>query len=237
MRSLTIVFVLVALPLGCPSAFAAPTPVLVDTCGQVVPEKAAGHLSADLDCSAFGGTAVTLGKKASLDLGGFTLTTPSGEGSYGISCDEGKCAVRNGTVTGAAMIGINGIRLLIENVNVSMSGLFAVGLGANSTVRASTISGTANVGVYESGSRQVTRIIDSTITGHGYIGVRTNKLKLVGSTVTGNGTSPDCASSPNCADLFISRKPKLKSSTCGRSQTLPNDPTPGCLGWCICTND
>src|SRR5215207_4423663 len=74
MRSFSIGVVLAALVLATSTASGAPLPVLVDTCGQLVPAKAAAYLAADLDCSAFtGATAVELGKRATFDLGGFTL--------------------------------------------------------------------------------------------------------------------------------------------------------------------
>ncbi len=235
MRLLTTALAILVFSLSPAPTFAAPVPVLVDTCGQVLPPKAAGYLAANLDCSAYGGIAtVSLGKKATLDLGGFTLTTDS---PRGIDCNDGGCTVRNGVVTGAGEIGIVGIRMLIENVTVSMSGLFALSLGENSTLRGSTVDGTATIGLHSSGGRKTTKIIDSTITGHRNLGVWVFRAKLMNSVVTGNLNNPDCANGLTCADLFTARRPTLKDSTCGRSAVQGLDTTPGCQGWCLCTSD
>jgi hypothetical protein len=229
-------FILMALALGTSSAFAAsPPPVLVDTCGQVVPEKAAAYLAADLDCSAYAGTyAIELEKRASLDLGGFTLTIGA---NYGIGCYEGKCAIRNGTVTGSGLYGVVGTKVLVENVTVATSGLLATSLNENSTLRGSTIAGTSTVGVHASGGKKKLSIVDSTITGQRRLGVWVYKVDLRNSTVTGNGTDPECAGDATCADLFTARRPKLRDSTCGSSAVQGADPTPGCLGWCVCAGD
>jgi hypothetical protein len=234
MRSILIGIVVAAVLLATSPAFPMPVPVLVETCGQMVPAKAAAYLAADLDCSTFSGAAaVELGKRASLDLGSFTLTT--GE-LYGVTCREGRCAVRNGTVTGAGYAGILGANVLVENVTVTMTGLFGVAVNG-ATVRGSVIAGSGTIGIYSSGTKKKIRIIDSTVNGHARFGVSTYKVELHNSTVDGNLQDPDCAAGALCADLLTTRRPKLKDSSCGRSQSLPENPFPGCLGWCVCTDD
>lgn len=228
MRPLTIVLAAVLL---ARAADAAPVDVLVDSCGQVVPPKAHAHLAADLDCSAYAGNvAVTLGKKATLDLGGYTFTTG---GSSGLDCSAGRCTIRNGTVQGSATFGIVAVRSSIESVAVHHGGLGAVSVD-KSTIRDATISGTALIGVH--GNSKV-KIAGSTITGHAIFGVWVPRVQLVDSTVTGNMTDPECSTGATCADVMASKRPRLKRSTCGRSQTLPTDPFAGCLGWCVCSDD
>jgi hypothetical protein len=235
MRAVTFALTLMALGLGTSSAFAAPlTPVLVDTCGQVVPQRVAAYLAADLDCSAYGGSiAVDVRKRSSFDLGGFTLTTGA---TFGISCPEGKCTIRNGTVTGDGLIGIAGIKTVLENLTVSMSGMIAAALDHGSIVRGSTIAGTATVGLYSSQGKQKTRIIDSTITGHRALGVSVIKADLLNSTVTGNMNGSECTTTgdSSCADLRSIKRPKLRDSTCGFSAPQQR---PDCYGWCVCTED
>lgn len=77
----------------------------ITTCGSTVRD---GALTADLDCSASPGWAVTLEAGGSLDLGGHTLTSgsaqpPGGGGGGGVRC-LGDCAVTNGSlVSGVAV--------------------------------------------------------------------------------------------------------------------------------------
>jgi hypothetical protein len=112
----------------------------VTACGQIVPDRATGYLSADLDCSGFGGgatnlldrgAAVNLGRKSTLDLRGFTLTG----GVYGVLGDNVRCGrdrhdcspgpheVFGGTVRGgspgADRFGIGGRRLVVHDVTVT----------------------------------------------------------------------------------------------------------------------
>jgi hypothetical protein len=75
--------------------------VAVDTCGTIVPAGARGTLQADLDCSAAspGEPAVVLANRATLTLGGFTLTGAAN--GTAVHCPR-HCAVRGpGTVTSA----------------------------------------------------------------------------------------------------------------------------------------
>jgi hypothetical protein len=235
MRALTIGLSLLALALCTSGALAAPlTPVLVDTCGQVVPERSAAYLAADLDCSAYEGqVTLDLGWRSTFDLGGFTLTTTA---PNGVICYGGKCTIRNGTVTGDSTVGIAARKSVIENLTVSMSGMIAVALDDGATVRSSTIAGTANVGLYNAGGRKKTLIVDSTVTGHRILGVWVYKADLRNSTVTGNMNGSECTTTgdSSCADLRSMKRPKLVDSTCGFS--APNQ-SPACLGWCVCTED
>ena len=124
-------FLALALLLGvvaatAPLHAAEPADVPITTCGQVVPKRALGYLTADLDCTGFTGgpanvypnskgAAVYLEKKSRLDLRGFTLTG----GGHGVQCDalecdrgrpcsKGPCEVFNGTLVSSAQ-GANGV--------------------------------------------------------------------------------------------------------------------------------
>lgn len=234
MRLASIVPVL-ALLLVAPAHAAPPTPVLVDTCGQVVPAKAAAYLAGDLDCSGYGGSdTLTLGKRTSFDLGGFTITTGA---LNGIRCDD-RCTIRNGTVTGAATSGLAVVRSVAENLTLTMDGIFGAVLDGNSVLRGSTIGGTSMIGVHSLNGRKKVTIVDSTITGQRRFGVWAYKPVLEGSTVTGNMIDAECAGDALCADILSSRRPRVEDSTCGRSDNLPGIVAePGCLGWCVCAED
>src|SRR5262245_5264269 len=90
------------------------TPEPVTTCGQTV--ERSGILTADLDCSATAGPAVTLSPGARLDLAGFTLTATD----TGVQCSVGRCKVYGpGTVrrptyentTNRGVLGLGSTRL------------------------------------------------------------------------------------------------------------------------------
>lgn len=71
----------------------------VTACGQFVPPREVGTLVGDLDCSAVAGPAVSLGKKAKLDLAGHTIT--GNAASAGVSCTDHCSIVGGGTISGA----------------------------------------------------------------------------------------------------------------------------------------
>ncbi|HSP96733.1 MAG TPA: thrombospondin type 3 repeat-containing protein [Candidatus Dormibacteraeota bacterium] len=132
---------------------AAAASVPVTACGQTV-AKGRAHLVADLDCSAFDGPALTLGR-ARLDLDGFTLTGTSvtpGDGTATVDCLErcdlrgpgtiaggdvgiahtaalGKVLVRDLTVRDAYGEGIIGPNVKIRNADIFGNGLVTGGCG------------------------------------------------------------------------------------------------------------
>ena len=236
MRRTSIALALVAVSLVASPTHAAPLIQGIYECGQVIPPKAYAFLSTNMNCSGDNSLyTVTLGKKATLDLQGFTLTTGTG---YGVGCPDGRCVIKNGTIDGNADIGIVATRSLVDNVTVNMGGPIALALNENSTVRGSTVAGSATIGIYNSGGKKTTKIVDSTITGHQRYGVWTYRAKLENSTVTGNSTDPGCGTSVTCADLYTIKRPQLKTSTCGTSSVVGiGDPSADCHGWCVCTDD
>lgn len=62
-------------------------------------------------------------------------------------------------------------------------------------------------------------------------------MLLIDSTVTGNMNDPECSTGATSGDLMSAKRPKLQNSTCGRSETLAGAQIPGCLGWCVCSDD
>ena len=98
------------------------------------------------------------------------------------------------------------------------------------------------------------KVIDSTITGSGYFGVASNSIQLIRShasdcgifgmngksillhesPVTGNGTSPACATRGQlCGGVYATHKPHLRDgSTCGTSTGNKRAPT-----WGVCSSD
>ena len=250
------VLVVLSLVVASQSWAAQPT-FPVTACGDAVPPNTRGVLSADLDCTGFaggiGGTAVSVGRNATLDLGGFTITG----GLFGVGCFEvcpdngtgacsdagSHCTILNGTVTGATASGITGERVTVRNV-------VATGNGENGV----------------QGYRRA-RAIDSTLTNNGDDGIRAWSVKVERCTVTGNGrhgagggkysnghytqgvaikeslvvnnaASLDCGTNaqPYCADVFSGTKPRVRKSTCGTSGSPRS--VPGCgRDWCVCSND
>src|SRR5262245_55135545 len=103
---------------------AAPEMVEVTTCGQEVPRGAIGYLTADLSCSPTDpSVGVVLGKRAQLDLRGFTLS-----GGYtAVSCNppdcgyqpcftrSSRCTVYGGTIDGAGYAAIAGSIVTIRD--------------------------------------------------------------------------------------------------------------------------
>jgi hypothetical protein len=226
--------------LALAGASAAYAQTVVDSCGQDVES---GILTADLDCSASAasyGVKVTRGK---LDLGGFTITAPSGGvavfcGGFGAT----SCRVTGpGTVIGTILPTVMKAYKL-SNLTIHAAG-FPDFLGSATRVRLDRVtatgfdrvinggvrlritdsqlvgSATSTTGVY-SGR---TTIVRSSITGFGNVGVESAySLRLVDTSVTGNGT-----------DIASGSLPKLQgTSTCGTSINYSTFTT-----WGVCTND
>jgi hypothetical protein len=134
----------------------------VTSCGQTLINED-GVLTADLECQAPStfSSAVQL-YNATLNLGGFTLTMPPDEG-IGVLCGARCAVVGPGTIVGGGM-GIKGPyrgRVLVDGVTVTGVGFIAIG-------------GTA------------VRVTDSTLIDNGSSGVSGNRIRIEGSTVTGN---------------------------------------------------
>jgi hypothetical protein len=238
-----------------PASHAAPPPPLdveVTTCGQVIPDKTLGYLSADLDCTGFtggpsnvdsvnAGAAVYLGKKSRLDLRGFTITS----GHHGVMCDalvcghiythhacsKGPCEVFNGTLVSASGVnGIVGYRPVIHDLTITGFYFGVIALDRLQLGNA-TVTDNATTGV---AGKKLT-IAGTSITNNGIFGVdgwtdRGHGVRLTDSTVSGNGTDAQCASI-TCADLAGMRQPRLQNSTCDTSLNLRGGT------WGVCAGD
>lgn len=177
------------------AAVSAPQPGItateVNTCGQVVSGSA--YLAADLDCTGFGGAAVTI-DGGSLDLRGFTL---SGGIGNGVTCTR-SCKISSdppgGTVTGASSYGVFGdfaggdsAHIRVSDVIVHLNGDGIDSAAGSATVVDSTVSdnfGAIGVGV---SSFKTSKLIRSAVSGHPYAGVTgVDKIIAVDSVVSGN---------------------------------------------------
>lgn len=248
-----------------PCAHALRPPVEITACGQEVLSGQTGYLSADLTCpTSEGSIGVKLRNGAKLDLRGFTLSGGAAAvacGPYGVSDVSvypnrgAKCEVFGGTITGARYAAIVGREVRVRNVTfadlrayaiLSLSKTFVfdshfVGNGENDIqadkvveVHGSTLEGT----LVNSGGKAI--IDSSSITGNLHDGVIGSKLvKLIGSSVTGNGTDSTCGQVNHaCADVLSTREPIVDaSSTCGLSAKLPIAGGDLQVPWGVCTND
>ena len=92
------------------------------TCGQTLTTNTT--LTADLDCSGYGGTALYMGANSIvLNLNGHTIWGPTGnEGQYGVYTDGyNRTTIKNGSINhyyiGAYLNGSN--RTLVQNVEMA----------------------------------------------------------------------------------------------------------------------
>jgi len=221
---------LYAAVLGNPPVKAAQE-VAVTSCGQEVQAGAIGTLAADLDCTG-GGDGVVLGHKATLRLNGFTMTGASGFGINGVECPT-RCTVEGpGTIRNFGEAGVSASRA-IKVIGSTLSENKGVGVLAalGAVVVDSVVTGNDGVGV-KAGMAKVTA---STVSDNGTAGLVTQRAKLVGSTVesngrlgvvayrtarvidstvTGNGTSPDCGTAFVCVDIMSARRPLIRDTLC-----------------------
>ncbi|MEO7437726.1 MAG: hypothetical protein ABI080_19770 [Candidatus Binatia bacterium] len=185
------------------------------TCGQVVPRKALGYLTDDLDCTGFtggpaninapdAGAAVYLEKKSRLDLRGFTIKG----GQHAVGCDalvcrnnppcsKGPCEVFNGTLEATAPYGrgISGQRPIIHDVTISSFWMGVVGF-SRLLLSNATVENSASTGVMGRGLS----LSNVSVIASGQFGVDAYSdagavLRLTNSTVTGSGTAALCDTS------------------------------------------
>lgn len=255
---------------------------VVDTCGQHTSGPAT--LNADLDCTGFDGTVLTM-NGGTLAMNGHTITG----GYISVQCDRTCKIIGPGTLTGSGFAGVqafgtglkmkqvsstnhayagaqvwdsamiegpavfsgNGVALRVgykaklKDLTISNN---AAGVDAannaktgNVEVKGCTISGNSSSGIFSQGTVKAT---NSTIIDNGENGiyaagdsecVKKSGATLKGSTVTGNGTGPDCGVVQECADVATCKQPRVKTgSTCGTSLDLGG--APGAT-WGICTLD
>lgn len=181
------------------------------------------------------------------DLRGFTITAGrSGVycdalicGDLGQPCSRGPCEIFNGTIVGAASdVAIGGNKPVVHDVIIDGSGGFNFGIDARSkaTVTNVGVSGCADTGIRGYGGPNGfyrMKILGSTITGNDRYGVEMigNGLVIQSSTVTGNGTLPECSTGLSCADLLSAKRPKLDMTTCDTSGGSPSG------SWGVCALD
>jgi hypothetical protein len=187
------------------SSVAPPRAQAVDvTCGQTVADDTVGVLVADLSCP--GSSIITLGRRATLQLNGHSLsaTAPNG-GQVGIACPEGPCRVEGpGQVSGfggMAILALEANLLEVSDVQVSDNG---VGIHGNRVILSDVqLSGNTDWGA--GGERVVLTNVsaignpgdgitgekirgsDITTSGNGGNGVRCNNLKVDRLTAMNNG--------------------------------------------------
>lgn len=220
----------------------------VTSCGQLVPPRDIGVLTADLDCSsAAGAFAVELGDRATLEMAGHTITgrgilcqlrctihgpgDVTGVGGAGLEVYGGRNRV---TVSGGVSLHGNidgiygGAKLVLTDVDVSnnsSSGIF---------VLTKRVKGT-NVTVNDNGSfglfaQDSSVTIDGlTANDNGWFGVNAKRVKLLNSTLTGNeGGHP---SNPPFVDVVSTRRPRLVNTVCDHSLG------PDGITWGVCAQD
>ncbi len=186
-------------------------PVAITDCGQEF--AGAGYLTRDLDCLSTTGPAVLLNGTGSLDLAGFSITSVDA----GVICAQSCSITGPGTISAVAGNGISAAGAL------KVTGVDVIGNGGDGVV-----------------GYQAVRVVDSLITGNGASGVRSQRLVIrssfvsgngnfgaVGgldrrvvlrdSQVVGNGMSPECALGAPCADIAAGRRPRLRHSLCNTS--------------------
>jgi hypothetical protein len=247
------------------------------TCGEIANRRTA-HLAGD--CT--GSVTVVFG---TLYLDGHTI---SGTGLAAITC-EGRCRIEGpGTlISSGSTFGISGDGS-VRVADVTVQGHEAAGIDAGELgrVRLDGVTLTDNgVGVSgarirvkdsdisnNSGSGIVTtergvKLLRTRVLGNGGDGVTTvfspdlpNRVKVVYSTVTGNGhfgvlsksivtnhavmrqNGQDiaCGDTEPCADVGAVRPPNLRASTCDVSMQVPEEfsgPIPFGAPWGVCSND
>jgi hypothetical protein len=228
------------------SASALPTVVTVTTCGQVVPKRAIGLLTAGLDCRGLpNDTAIRVEKGGTLDLRGFPLSG----GKIGVECVTPcalsgpdcfvptKCTIKNGTVQDSTGTGIAGGDLTIESVTVQDHDLRGIDGGRRVKITDSTITNNGGEGAVA--DNLIVR--SSTISGNGKVGLAAVKAIVKQSTVVDNDASPTCtdpAAAP-CYDIGSARHPSLRDTTCKRSFAFTTLGPNKCLdgSWCVCSED
>jgi hypothetical protein len=193
---------LLALPLASSSARAQ---TVVTTCGQEVAGPAA--LNADLDCTGVDDYAVQV-HRGTLTLNGHTIT-----GGFGVFCDGPCKVVGPGTVRNSVHFGVNGMNtvLKVSQVDLTDNAIYGaqcfgtckidgpatisgsgVGIRNGGTLTGRNLTITGNQQAVEGGNNEgTTRVLlrDSSVTGNGSGVTSHGGVKLIHTTVTGNGKS------------------------------------------------
>ncbi len=175
--------------------------VVVDTCGQEVANRDQGVLAGDLDCSGTSSPAVVLGRRAALDLAGFTLTGGNFDAVY---CAR-NCIVTGGTLAGA---GRNCVRA--ADGTATLTGMLLNGCGGGARfpaavegrsliISTSTVLSTVGSALW---AQKKLSMSSSSVDGCGWVGVHAQrKVKITDSTVA------------DCEFGVSSSRVKLRSSS------------------------
>jgi hypothetical protein len=238
-RIISIVAGVLVLALAATSP-AAPPPVEVVSCGQIIPGAMVGVLTADLHCTS--GNGVLLEARATLDLAGHTL---SGDVTLndGVECLGATC-----TVTGpGSVIGfIEGIHAEKGAINLDGAAIAALHYGIfgrrGAQVRNASFTGHLSTAVYVA---KAVKIENSTFTNNSRAASSGGTIKLIGSTITGGSTglyarganlidstidtTTDGGTGP---DIQTNGRPRLRDSTCaGTSSSF------SLVSWGVCALD
>jgi hypothetical protein len=127
--------------------------------------------------------------------------------------------------------GIAGYRPIVHDLTITG---FLFGLVSLDRLQLDDATITDSVAVGVAGKKLT--IVGTTITNNGFYGIdgwtdRGHGVRLIDSTVTGNGTDPLCGTQP-CADVAGVRQPRVVNSACSTSLNISKGGT-----WGVCTLD
>ena len=233
----------------------------VTTCGQEVPHGEIGTLVADLDCSsaAAGSSAVVLGSRGTLAMGGHRIVPPVD--GMGVYCDDQTACAISGP--GEISNGPGAIGIWTEGnftvTDVSLHDL-RIGVGAYFARRSKLVNVSANnnteFGVLGPGHLKATSLVMNDNGWTGILCYGRMRIMLDGFTAHGNGAVSNQfggaiynyggASLSNSVvtgnkyqgmdvDLIVGRRPRLVASVCDHSAVVT---TYGVHpDWAVCTLD
>jgi len=140
---------------------------------------------------------------------------------------------------GGSGVGIGNVRSIVVR-DSTLSDNYEAGIfGRNVKVKGSTMTGNA-WGILAVGPN--VRVGSSTITGNSRAGIEGSAdhgsclLKTSDSTITGNGTDPQCGTTYVCGDLGTCEAPILSATTCKHSFTTGTSGPPA-VDWDVCSLD
>jgi hypothetical protein len=251
--------------------------VFVSGCGATVPDGQTGRLLVDLDCTGPGACAddatvacttdgectgstcvfapaVTLGRSATLEFAGHTMTLASQRDGVVCPSTTSRCRVRQAQITGGN-VALRSARDLVVLDSATIVGA-AVGIQAGNFATTGKVTG-ASVSIHDGGVAiraisvrlsladvrnnalgldvlesngtqpvgSVSIIGPAFVVGNAGTGIRAVRCVLRNTSVTGNGGAGD-------VDIATFQRPSLHGSVCDRSLKLP-----GPSSWGICTFD
>lgn len=205
----------------------------------------------DRNCKIFGPGAVTGSDFVGVNGYGVAVTMSQVDIS---NCGYAGAQIWDGAkISGPAVFSGNGTAITASSAKLAELTITGNGTGVGVgnaadtgriTITGSTVSGNTYDGL---AAEHAIKVVNSTIMDNGWSGIDATggtycketkgAATLWGSTVTGNGTSPDCGSTRECADVATCKKaPHLKlGSACGTSHRngtgIPGD------DWGVCTQD